>query len=102
MAPECQRSGPALPRVRPLAAYFIRSSPAPGAFSHLSATLRSPQCKRPSGRPRGCTPVDGFLRAASETRAQVYALALDPEKGWMDRSEVRRLENLAPEVPANA
>lgn len=42
--------------------------------------------------------VDGFLRAASETRAQVYALALDPEHGWLSRSEVRRLENLEPEA----
>jgi len=38
--------------------------------------------------------LDALLRADSHTRAQVYALALDPINGWMDRSEVRRLENL--------
>lgn len=39
--------------------------------------------------------LDGMLRADSKTRAEVYTLALDPEKGWMTRSEVRRLENLS-------
>jgi hypothetical protein len=38
--------------------------------------------------------MDGLLRADSKTRADVYALALDPVKGWMSRDEVRRLENL--------
>ncbi len=38
--------------------------------------------------------LDALLRADSKTRAEVYALALDPAKGWMDRNEVRRLENL--------
>jgi HK97 family phage portal protein len=41
--------------------------------------------------------LDSLLRADSKTRAEVYALALDPTKGWMTRSEVRRLENLEPE-----
>jgi len=41
--------------------------------------------------------MDGLLRADSKTRADVYALALDPERGWMSRAEVRRLENLPPE-----
>jgi hypothetical protein len=44
--------------------------------------------------------VEFLLEAASpdaKTRAEVYALALDPERGWMNRSEVRRLENLEPE-----
>ena len=46
--------------------------------------------------------LDALLRADSKTRADVYALALDPVKGWMDRSEVRRLENLDPEQPSAA
>jgi len=37
---------------------------------------------------------DALLRPDSATRAQVYAAALDPEKGWMTRDEVRVLENL--------
>lgn len=41
--------------------------------------------------------LDALLRADSHTRAQVYALALDPDRGWMGRDEVRRLENLDPE-----
>ncbi|MBA2742357.1 MAG: phage portal protein [Actinobacteria bacterium] len=43
--------------------------------------------------------LDALLRADSKTRAEVYAMALDPVTGWMNRSEVRRLENLEPEVP---
>jgi HK97 family phage portal protein len=43
--------------------------------------------------------VDALLRADSKTRAEVYALALDPLQGWMNRDEVRRLENLEPENP---
>jgi HK97 family phage portal protein len=38
--------------------------------------------------------LDALLRADSKTRADVYARALDPIAGWMDRDEVRRLENL--------
>ena len=38
--------------------------------------------------------LDALLRADSKTRAEVYALALDPIAGWMSRDEVRRLENL--------
>lgn len=41
--------------------------------------------------------LDALLRADSKTRAEVYALALHPEQGWMTRAEVRRLENLEPE-----
>jgi HK97 family phage portal protein len=44
--------------------------------------------------------LDALLRADSKTRADVYALALDPERGWMTRAEVRRLENLDPQEPA--
>jgi HK97 family phage portal protein len=44
--------------------------------------------------------LDALLRADSKTRADIYALALDPVKGWMTRSEVRRLENLEPEGAA--
>lgn len=39
--------------------------------------------------------LDALLRADTKTRAETYALALDPISGWMDRDEVRRLENLA-------
>jgi len=41
--------------------------------------------------------LDGLLRADAKTRAEVYALALDPVTGWMNRDEVRRLEDLEPE-----
>ena len=41
--------------------------------------------------------LDALLRADSKTRADVYVLALDPERGWMTRAEIRRLENLEPE-----
>ena len=44
--------------------------------------------------------LDGLLRADSKTRAEIYALALDPERGWMTREEIRRLENLDPEAGA--
>jgi len=48
--------------------------------------------------------LDALLRGESKTRADVYSLALDPVTGWMNRDEVRRLENLDPEpsptVPA--
>lgn len=42
--------------------------------------------------------LDGLLRPDTATRAAVYAQALDPDKGWMRRDEVRRLENLPPEA----
>jgi HK97 family phage portal protein len=42
--------------------------------------------------------LDGLLRGDSRTRADVYALALDPDRGWMSREEVRRLENLPTET----
>jgi HK97 family phage portal protein len=41
--------------------------------------------------------LDALLRADSKTRAEVFALALDADRGWMTRAEVRRLENLHPE-----
>ncbi len=41
--------------------------------------------------------IDALLRGDSQTRAQVYAQALNPVSGWMTREEVRRLENLDPE-----
>lgn len=41
--------------------------------------------------------LDALLRADSATRAEVYTKALDPITGWMNRDEVRRLENLDPE-----
>lgn len=44
--------------------------------------------------------LDSLLRADSKTRAEIYALALDPEKGWMNRDEIRRLENLEKEGAA--
>jgi HK97 family phage portal protein len=41
--------------------------------------------------------LDALLRADSMTRAQIYEKALDPITGWLNRDEVRRLENLDPE-----
>jgi HK97 family phage portal protein len=41
--------------------------------------------------------LDAFLRPDPDTRSQIYARALDPEKGWMSRAEVRELEDLSPE-----
>jgi HK97 family phage portal protein len=41
--------------------------------------------------------LDALLRADSRTRADVYTAALSPDTGWMNRAEVRRLENLDPE-----
>jgi HK97 family phage portal protein len=41
--------------------------------------------------------TDAILRADTKTRYESYAIALDPEKGWMRREEVRGLENLPPE-----
>ncbi|HEY6775214.1 MAG TPA: phage portal protein [Thermoleophilaceae bacterium] len=41
--------------------------------------------------------VDGLLRADALTRAQIYEKALDPVVGWLQRSEVRALEDLPPE-----
>jgi len=38
--------------------------------------------------------VNALLRADTETRANVYERALDPETGWMLRNEVRGLEDL--------
>jgi len=43
--------------------------------------------------------LDGLLRGDSATRSAVYTAALDPVTGWMNRDEVRRLENLDPEPP---
>jgi HK97 family phage portal protein len=40
--------------------------------------------------------LDGLLRADAKTRAEIYALALDPIQGWLDVNEVRRLEDLPP------
>jgi HK97 family phage portal protein len=42
--------------------------------------------------------LDGLLRADAKTRAEIYALALDPIQGWMSREEIRRLEDLEPET----
>jgi HK97 family phage portal protein len=41
--------------------------------------------------------LDAFLRPDPDTRSQIYPRALDPEKGWMTRAEVRELEDLSPE-----
>jgi len=41
---------------------------------------------------------DGLLRAASEQRAQQYTAALNPQTGWMQRAEVRELEDLPSET----
>lgn len=39
--------------------------------------------------------IDAFLRSDAKTRAEIYAVALDPVKGWMTRAEVRQRENLS-------
>jgi HK97 family phage portal protein len=44
--------------------------------------------------------VDGLLRADAKTRAEIYAMSLDPVVGWQTREEVRRLEDLPPEDAA--
>lgn len=41
--------------------------------------------------------VEAMLRGTSKERAEFYQVALDPDKGWMRRDEVRELENLEPE-----
>ncbi len=41
--------------------------------------------------------LDGLLRADAKTRAETYTQALAPDTGWMQRSEVRELEDLPPE-----
>lgn len=43
-----------------------------------------------------------LLRPSTKERAEVYALALDPEKGWMQRAEVRAAEDLEPEPEQEA
>lgn len=40
--------------------------------------------------------LDGLLRADAATRSEVYSRALDPVTGWMERDEVRKLEDLPP------
>jgi HK97 family phage portal protein len=46
--------------------------------------------------------TDAILRADTKTRYESYALALSPDTGWMNREEVRALENLPPEPSAPA
>lgn len=41
--------------------------------------------------------TDAILRSDTKTRFEAYSLALDPLTGWMNRDEVRQLENLPPE-----
>lgn len=40
---------------------------------------------------------DAMLRADAKTRAEINAIALDPDKGWKTREEVRAADNLGPE-----
>lgn len=54
--------------------------------------------------------TEALMRGTTKERFEAYQLALDPDKGWMERAEVRELENLpaeqelvpdkAPVVPA--
>lgn len=44
--------------------------------------------------------IEAVLRGTSQERAAFYEKALDPVKGWMQRAEVRELENLPPESTA--
>lgn len=41
--------------------------------------------------------LDGLLRADAAQRADIYTKATDPITGWMNRAEVRELEDLPPE-----
>lgn len=41
--------------------------------------------------------VTAFLRPDAKGRSEYYAKALDPTKGWMNRDEVRELEDLNPD-----
>lgn len=41
--------------------------------------------------------VEGVLRPDPAARSDFYARALDPERGWLRRDEVRELEDLPPE-----
>jgi phage portal protein BeeE len=43
--------------------------------------------------------LDGLLRAEPSARSAFYTAALDPDKGWMSRAEVRALEDLPAETP---
>lgn len=40
--------------------------------------------------------MENLLRGDTAARAQVYTAALNPQTGWMERNEVRALENLPP------
>ena len=44
--------------------------------------------------------LDGLLRADARTRAEQYEKALNPTTGWLNRAEVRKLENMPPEENA--
>lgn len=44
--------------------------------------------------------VEGVMRPDHQARAEWYAKALDPERGWLTRSEVRALEDLPAETEA--
>jgi hypothetical protein len=71
--------------------------------------LNSPGWTRTTNRRSPPTPISAPVPSTSsscstrscvpdsKTRAEIYALALDPLQGWMTREEVRRLENLEPE-----
>ena len=37
-----------------------------------------------------------LLQTDVKTRFEAYSYALDPDKGWMSRDEVRKAENLPP------
>lgn len=40
--------------------------------------------------------IEALLRSDTKTRYEGYAIALDPDTGWMDADEVRRIEGKAP------
>jgi len=40
-----------------------------------------------------------LLQSDTKTRFEAYSFALDPDKGWMTRDEVRKAENLPPMPP---
>jgi HK97 family phage portal protein len=80
------------------AAAFVKFCLAPYLAAIEQAITASPLCSAATTYVEFL--VDALLRPDALTRAQVYALALDPDKGWMRRDEVRQRENLPPEQAA--
>jgi HK97 family phage portal protein len=76
---------------------FVRWSLTPTLTQFEGALLRDPSMFIQGRRFYPEFLVDSILRGTAKERAEVYQIALDPTKGWMDRSEVRDRENLGPD-----